>query len=303
LPGDHFIIRKYSPVITIGGGKIIRNLPPKHRGSRPEAVVTLAEMESIEPSSYLNVLIHESGLSGQALKELIRGTGYSEDAIKETLSGLQTKKKIHLIRGTTLKALSAGVVDQAGRDMTSLLERCHQKNPLKKGMGREEFRTKVCEKADPDIFKFLLDHFSAAGMIQASGDRVAQAAFQITLSGEEEKAKDKIDALYRQAGLAPPEPGEIFAAAAVDKTTAEKMFHLLLQEKRVIRLAEGLVFHARVLEDLVKKLRSLKEEERRFGVPEFKQLTAVSRKYAIPLLEYLDRERVTRRVGNERIVI
>jgi selenocysteine-specific elongation factor len=303
LPGDHFIIRKYSPVITIGGGKIIRNIPPKHRRISPELIETLSKMESIEPGPYLAVLIRESGVAGQALNELTRATGLSKETLRQTLDALAQEKEIHLVKGTALKALSTAVVDETGKNMTDLLEKFHGKSPLKKGMGREEFRTKVCENADPDIFKYLLDHFSAVGMIRVSGELVALSSFQITLSRDEQGIKDRIESLYRQAGLAPPESGDIFAKSGADTPTAEKMLQLLLQEKRLIRIGTGLVFHHQVLENLVNRLRSLKEDERRFGVPEFKKLTSVTRKYAIPLLEYLDRERVTRRIGNERIVI
>ena len=303
LPGDHFIIRKYSPVITIGGGTVVRNIPPKHRRVSPELTGILTTMAALEPASYLTALLEEAGINGLTIAEVVRTTGFSRALISETSKTLKESKEIHILPGTTGKLVGAAAMEEARQKLGTLMEAFHKKNPLKKGLGREEVRARICEHADQDVFKYLLDYFSATGLIRVKGDMVSHAAFEITLSDKEQQAKDTIEKLFRQAALAPPTPEEIFKKCGTDPETAKKMFYLLIQEKQIVKLGSGLVFHADVLDALITRLRSLKEEERRFGIAEFKTLTSVSRKFAIPLLEYLDREKVTRRIENERIVL
>ncbi len=118
------------------------------------------------------------------------------------------------------------------------------------------------------------------------------------------QAKEQIEAAFAAAGLAVPTVKEVLAKLAVESKRAEKLLQLLLREKILVRVSPELVFHRQALAQLKEQLAGYKKTKGdRITVPIFKELTGITRKYAIPLLEYLDRERVTRRAGDERVIL
>jgi selenocysteine-specific elongation factor len=133
------------------------------------------------------------------------------------------------------------------------------------------------------------------------GELVRLANHTLTLQAEEEKAVEAIETAFERAGLAVPSTKDVLLSSGVEPARARSLLQILLREKRLLRVGEELVFHRKAIESLRQVLAVRKGQ--RFTVPMFKQWTGVSRKYAIPLLEYLDRERVTRREGDERVVL
>jgi selenocysteine-specific elongation factor len=174
----------------------------------------------------------------------------------------------------------------------------HQQNPLVPGMPKEELRSRELAEAPA----FLLDALIAGSTgIVAEGENLRLAAHRLVLKQDEERALEAIERLFRQAGLSVPSVNEVLAKAGVEPTRARSLLQMLLRQGRLAKLGDDLVFHADALQELRRKLAPLKG--RQLSVSEFKDLAGLSRKYAIPLLEYLDRERVTRREGDQRVVL
>jgi selenocysteine-specific elongation factor len=151
------------------------------------------------------------------------------------------------------------------------------------------------------VFEHVLARLGAGGQIVAR-ERLALAGHQLSLTPEESAALDALDGVYRGAGLAPPDLSGAAGAARVAADVADRVTKLLVRHKKLVKL-DALLFHADALGQLKAEVRALKESGGRVDVAAFKQRYGISRKYAIPLLEYLDRERVTRRVGDARVVI
>jgi selenocysteine-specific elongation factor len=140
--------------------------------------------------------------------------------------------------------------------------------------------------------------------LQLQAELVKKPGAEITLTPEELRAKQQIEQTFAKAGLAVPSVKEVIAQMTVDKTRAEKLLQILLREKTLIRVSPELIFHAAALDRLPALLQEYKKaKNERIGVPAFKELTGITRKYAIPLLEYLDRQRLTRRAGDERVIL
>jgi selenocysteine-specific elongation factor len=139
--------------------------------------------------------------------------------------------------------------------------------------------------------------------LEVSAEQVRLAGRGVELKDDEAKAKEQIEKAFAAAGLKVPLMKEVLASLPVDKTRAQKLVTLLLRDRVLVKLADELVFHHSALQQLRQILAGQKATSPRIDVGKFKDLTGVSRKYAIPLLEYLDRERVTRRVGDERIIL
>lgn len=286
LPGDRFIIRRFSPVVTIGGGTVVDIRPPKK--------ASLPRMETLEagtPAQRLDLLIRESG-QGMPMTAIVRRTGMREEAIREAAGGLKR-----------IEAPDPWYTDPRwfeGRleEAQHLLREFHRAAPLQPGMGREDLRTKLFPGAPAILMEAVL---AAAPGIVAEGETVRLASHRVALKADEEDALRKIENSFEEAGLAVPSTQEVLVRSGVEPTRARTLLQMLLRQQRLVRVGDELVFHRTALD----RLKALLAERKgaRFQVAEFKDWTGVSRKYAIPLLEFLDRQRLTRREGEYRLVL
>ena len=153
------------------------------------------------------------------------------------------------------------------------------------------------------MFAAVLNSLSQQRKVEIAGDLVRLPGRGVLMKDEEAESKQIIEQAFLSAGLKVPSLPEVLAGLKVDKVRAQKIVTLLLRDRVLIKVSEELVFHQRALEELRQKLAALKANTPKIDVAGFKDLTGVSRKYAIPLLEYLDRERVTKRVGNDRVIL
>ncbi|HEX8766062.1 MAG TPA: SelB C-terminal domain-containing protein, partial [Candidatus Acidoferrum sp.] len=176
--------------------------------------------------------------------------------------------------------------------------------PLLPGMLREDLRASLGKRVHGEAFRAALEELLAQKKLEAPGELVKQAGSEITLQPEEAQAKDAIAAGFASAGLAVPSVKEVLAKLAIEAKRAERLLQILLREKSLVRVSPELIFHREALAELKARMAAYKKSKgERISVPTFKELTGITRKYAIPLLEYLDRERVTRRAGDDRVIL
>jgi selenocysteine-specific elongation factor len=178
------------------------------------------------------------------------------------------------------------------------LKQFHRRNPLLAGVSKEELRSKLLAGAPAWLLDALLGR---AKTIVSDGETVRLVSHKIAFREDEEAAAKKMEAAFRDAGLTVPSLNEVLAKSGIEAGRARTLLQLLLKDKRLVRISDELVFHSSAVQSLRGML--LQKKGQRFAVPEFKDWTGVSRKYAIPLLEFLDRERVTKRDGDSRIVL
>jgi selenocysteine-specific elongation factor len=175
------------------------------------------------------------------------------------------------------------------------------------GLAREDLRGRVRDrrKQAPSaaLFNAVLRQLEKAGKVEINGETVRQAGRTVELDPQERAARDQIAQAFESAGLAVPAAGAVLAGLKIDRARAAKILQLLLKEKVLVKVAEDLIFHSAALAGLRQLIARQKAKSNRINVGVFKELTGLTRKYAIPLLEYLDRERVTRRQGDERIIL
>jgi selenocysteine-specific elongation factor len=183
------------------------------------------------------------------------------------------------------------------------VETFHGANPLLPGIPKQELRARA-GRARAEIFEAALGDLVAARAVVTAGDLVSQAGREITLSTEETRAKELIEREFESAGLTVPGLGGVLAKLPVDAARAQKILQILLREKVLVKISSDLVFHRSTLQRLREMLAKYRKERgARLPITAFKELTGITRKYAIPLLEHLDREQVTRRAGDERVIL
>ena len=177
----------------------------------------------------------------------------------------------------------------------------HRRNPLVSGVGKEALRERA--GLSPEVFSRALDGLVSDRKLEVAGEQVRLPGHGVVLKDEEAESKKIIESAFASAGLKVPALKEVLAGLKVDKVRAQKIVTLLLRDKVLLKISEDLVFHRSALENLRARIVAEKTKSSNIDVARFKDLTGVSRKYAIPLLEYLDRERVTKRVGDARVIL
>jgi len=303
LPGDRCILRRYSPPLTIAGATILDTHPPKLRGARPRDRDRFQALADPDPAKRLAVLVEDAGESGIDLAGLRGLTGLDEETSVRRLEESVTAGRIVPLAAMPRRYLAADADRRLRAAVLSALEDFHRREPLQEGLPKEEIRTRVFAHSHPDVFRALLGELVATGRIRVDKDRVALATHRIALSTRDAGLMDQIEARFAVAGTNPPELEDIAAALKVEPAQASRLFHLLLGRGRLVRIHDGKVFHAQTIEDLKRRLWTRRAQNPSIDVAEFKDLSGTSRKNAIPLLEYFDQARITRREGNRRVIL
>ena len=302
LPGDRFILRRFSPVVTVGGGVVLQT--ERRKKIRDASVTQMLEIFARGNREEILRAIIESGPKGSSLREVIARTAWAEDEALTVVEALVQKKSVRILNSTPIFLASAARVERCASRLRDAVAEFHKQKPLADGISKQDLRARAGGDAGPEIFQAALTQIAAAGELVVTGDTVKRAGRTVQLSAEESRMRAGIEAAYAQSGLVSPSPAEVFLKLGFDGIRAQNILQLLLREGILVKVAEGIIFHASALTDLRGKLAQRKRENKsRLSVPAFKELAGVSRKYAIPLLEYLDRAGVTRRDGDERIVI
>ncbi|MGB2622173.1 MAG: selenocysteine-specific translation elongation factor [Candidatus Acidiferrum sp.] len=303
LPGDRFIVRQFSPVITIGGGVVLDPLArrPTLRDSKRAAFLGILETGKREEAL---AAMTERALLGMSLGEMVARTGWPELEIREIAQALATRGSVKIISTEPLILLARKAFDEVRKKIAERVERFHKENPLLPGIAREDLRANLGRRVRAETFRAALEELAAEKKLDVKGELVKRAGAAIALQPEEARAKDQIEQAFSEAGLAVPAVKDVLAKLLIESKRSEKLLQILLREKTLVRISADLIFHREALAQLREKLaRYKKAKGERISVPLFKELTGVTRKYAIPLLEYLDRERVTRRAGDERVIL
>jgi selenocysteine-specific elongation factor len=303
LPGDRFIVRQFSPVVTIGGGAV---LDPLARRPMLRDTGRAAFLEALERGKHEEILaaMTERALLGLGHDEIVARTGWTEKEIQGALEKLQGTGRVRTVSSEPLVLVSGKLFEEVRKKISERVERFQKENPLLPGILREDLRASLGKRVRNETFRAALEELVAHKKLDAPGELVKKAGSEIALLPEEAKAKEQIEAAFASASLAVPSVKEVLAKLTVEAKRAEKLLQILLREKNLVRVSPELVFHRQALAQLKEQLAAYKKAKGdRISVPAFKELTGITRKYAIPLLEYLDRERLTRRVGEERVIL
>ena len=299
--GDRFVLRAYSPPVTIAGGEVLDPLPPRGRFRSPAGLARLRRLDAADGADSLLVMVEECAGRGAVRASLARRLGVASAALDRTVAELEAAGHVAAVG----ERLLASTALQALRDeLLELVDRYHAAQPLEPGLPREEARERLKRRAAPAIFDHVVAELAAQRRLVA-GKHLAAAGHRIVLSEDELRVQQRLAELHRNAGLAPPDAEQAAAAVDAPAPLAVRMLELLVRDGTLVKI-EALLFHQAALDGLVAEVARLKAaatEPLRIDVGMFKQRFGVSRKYALPLLGYLDRRRITRRVGSARVVL
>jgi selenocysteine-specific elongation factor len=291
--GDRFIIRRPSPGVTIGGGIVVDAHPRRHRRFRPEVIRALEVLASGTPQELvLQVLDRQP----RELREMIQQAGLPEAEVRATVEELVRREEITplgtesgltpttlLIRSDALRTLGAGLAE--------LLSAYHERHPLRRGMPREEARSRL--GLAPRAFDEVVAALARQGEIVEEADTVRLPHHQIRFTPEQQARIDRYLAALRAQPYSPPSPGEF--------ELEPELVAALVETGTIVRVDEGIVFARETFEEIQRTVLELIDRQGSLTLAQFRDHFGTSRKYAQAVLEYLDQRRVTRRVGDTRV--
>jgi selenocysteine-specific elongation factor len=294
--GDRLVLRSYSPASTIAGAQVLDPLPPRRK--RADAPV-LAALRGADARAAAVAFAGEAGALGLPLPELAARLTLPLEA---AAAAANTPALVSLGE-LPAYVLGREAIERLRKETLAAVKAYHRTQPLKPGMPREELRERVFAGAAPPVFGHVLAALAASGDLKQLPDAVALASHEVRLSAGEAEARQRLVQAAEAAGLAGIEAAALAEAERGDAALFDRVARVLVTEKVLGRVGETMLVARGQLEQLKQAVRERWAAGSKIEVSAFKEMTGLSRKYVIPLLEFLDRERVTRRVGNDRVVL
>jgi selenocysteine-specific elongation factor len=302
-PGDKYVVRSYSPIYTIGGGMVLNGSPRKRKRFREENKEIFSTFRDNNPENIALIHIRESGYNGLTLEKLAIKMGVFGNRLKKIVQQPLSSRKIILIEQEKQRMVSSAVYEKLEKKLRSVLASYHQKNPLKTGVAKEEFRALLSKRLDQRLFQFLLNDLQKKGEIAQDQALVRLYDHRVSLKEDEETLRRELETFYKKADLTPPTIKEVNAQfSRYPQDLVKEVLAIMVRDAALSKVSEGLYFFKPSLENLKKKLVALLVKEGEIDTPAFKDMTGLSRKFSIPLLEYFDKTKITIRVGDKRIL-
>ena len=295
--GERFIVRTLSPLETIGGGRILDNAPVKHRRSDQDVVTRLLSLASESIADVIHELVHSAGTRGISITELVAATDISRDELDQLLD------RAWVVFVQPQRVMSRSAFDSLCDEALNEVGRFHDENPSRTGQPVSELRSRLGGDVDEVVLRFLIEYLEGQDFVRTYKNIVRLREFNPlrSLNTREQALAGDIIESFKSGGLKPPELEEVLQGDPERK----RLYHLLTETGEIVPIHNRdnnrtLVFHRLAIERMVRKLEQAYPDSRTFTVAEARKLVDTSRKFAIPLLEYLDSMRVTIRLGDKR---
>ena len=297
---DPFVIRSYSPISTIGGGKVLNPIPLKHKRLKPDAFEGLKTLGHQAPEDIISFHLETSGYQGVSFAHLKMMTNLPDKQLENVLQGLLSQKILIQIDKENRIYIHHICLEKLKNETQRQLADYHKTNPLKPGMPKEELKSKFPPLLTSKLFNLTLNQMIKENEIAQEENIIRLASHAVSLGGKQADVKDKILKTYLKAGLEPPYFKELAKSLDSDAKRSREVLMHLVNEGVIVKVKEDLFFHCEAINTLKNKLVEFLEAQAEITTPQFKEMTGVSRKYVIPLAEYFDSTNVTLRVADVR---
>ncbi|MBW2560735.1 MAG: selenocysteine-specific translation elongation factor [Deltaproteobacteria bacterium] len=300
MSGDRFVIRSYSPVTTVGGGEITDPLAKKRRKhSTPGEVEKLDQGTGEEKTE---IILERAGLEGIPGLSLSIRTGLPPGEQEKILEKMLSEKKALLIDRDERRVVSSRAYGDFQDRVLSEIAAYHEKYPLKEGVSREELRTTLGGFIDPKLFNKAMKDLEDDKKIVVAKENVRIEGHAVNLKEDEAQLREEITGIYQNAGLTPPLTKELMEKFSGNRKAATDILNVMLSENVLVKLNEDMSFHREALDRLKEDYRALLIKDGKATPATFKELTGLSRKFIIPLMEYFDKTKLTIRVEDHRML-
>ncbi len=302
-PGDRYVVRSYSPVFTIGGGTILNPRVSRKRRRFRDENPRIFQAYRAEADELAIFHLDESGVNGLTYNDLEILTGVFGKRLSKVLRQPLSQRRILLVDSERQWYVGARIMAVLENNAIEIIKQFHHDNPLKEGMGKEELRSRLQQGLEPRLFQLLLNNLARAGTIEQEHSLVRLSGHEVAMAADVSGIQREIEEMFRAAKLNPPTIKEVMAHfKGQPEKLLREIIDTLIRDDRLKRISGNLYFHRQCLTDLEERLRAVLERDNEIDAQGFKALTGLSRKFSIPLLEYFDRQKLTIRVGDKRVL-
>lgn len=304
MKGDRFVIRTYSPMLTIGGGTILEPNPPKRKRFKEEVIDELKIKEQGNPAEIVERYLIQNSDKFPEKKTVLKATGnVTPELYDKIASELLEKQLIFEFRlGEETYMLHVKYLRDVETKLTELLKSFHKRNPLKSGISKEELRTKVFENIKPRLADMVFGYFEANGIIRLENQYASLSDFKVQFNRQQEHIRDVILQEYKKNRFNPPRLLELVEANRFDRNQCQEVFNALIEMGELMKIDEDIAFLKDAYDEAVVLLRKYIKEHGSIQLGQFRDLLGTSRKYAMAFLDYFDQNKITKRVGDNRVL-
>ena len=302
LPQDRFVIRGSSAIQTLGGGVIIDSHPAKHKRLARDVLAGLMILREGEEEEIVSQQLASSGGRGMTLRELGERVNIPPSRLSKLLKGLMSRAKIVTIDGDEGRFIHHVGYEQLKKKTLSYILEFHEKHPLRLGPSKEEVKSKLPKTVEAKLFHRMLKELMDSNEVLIEKDKLRLPTHRVSLRDDQKRLKNMVEGFFEKGGLQSPSPKELASKLSTDESEVRNVIRLLMEEGAIIKAKEDIYFHKEAVEKLKGELIQFLRAHHEITTAQFKEITKVSRKYAIPLIEYFDNSKITIRVGEKRLL-
>jgi selenocysteine-specific elongation factor len=296
--GDRYILRFYSPMETLGGGMVLNPHARRHKpSSMQESLKNLGIIETGSLEDQLALFVAGAGLAGMEENAIIGSFATDKQDITKALASLAQKKTVFRIDNLSVHASQLLALE---KKIVDLITKYHKSNPLKPGLEKEELKGMLRMRVAPKVLNLVTDGLVKKQQLSAESAKLKLPSFKPAI--DQVALKDKIVAAIKQGGSQPPTREELPALLNITDKDARDLLKLLAQENSIVRINDSLYLFQNTIESIRLDLRKHLEEKKEIAMGEFRDLAKTSRKFAVPIMEYFDSQKLTQRVGDKRVL-
>ncbi len=307
-PDDHFVIRSYSPVATIGGGRVLGNISPRKRKRLTDAdraynVETFNTLIEGDLTERCLLFLKESGAKGLTFDDLAIRLGLFGKHLKKALTEPLSTKKMVVVDSATQRYVDVQIAEKTKKELLEALATYHKTHPLQTGLVREELRLLIGREIDQKVFAYCLNELLRKEEIVQEESMIRLSGHEVALKADEEELQRELLDWYMSKGYSTPTVRDTMDKfSEYSEKMVKQVIDLLLREGRLVKISETLYYEKAIIDGLVDQVIDVLKRDGEIDAPGFKNLTGLTRKFSIPVLEYIDRIKLTIRVGDKRIL-
>ncbi|OGW39621.1 MAG: selenocysteine-specific translation elongation factor [Nitrospirae bacterium GWD2_57_9] len=298
--GDRFILRFYSPMETLGGGMVLNPHPRRHKhATMQESQKNLGILEKGDLEARIGLLVALKGLAGMEENGIIASIAADKQDVASALTSLAQKK--HLLRVDNLYVHTSHLAGLEKKTL-DMVKQYHQDNPLKPGLDKEELKSALRMRLSPKVLNLTIDGLVKRKQLEAEGSKLRVPGFKAARGSVNDEVKNRIVEAIKTGGSQPPVREELPGLFGITEKDAKDLMKLLADEGRTVRINDSLHLDREILEKVREDLKKHLTEKKEITMAEFRDLAKTSRKYAVPIMEYFDSQKLTQRIGDKRVL-
>ena len=300
--GDRFVIRSYSPVSTIGGGEILDPIAEKYKRHFEQRLTELQTLKSADSLEKTRIIIERVGLRGISARQLSVRTGIPLNKQNKIMEGMFSRKEALLLDRDDFRVVSFSIYKTLQSKILQEIKAYHKRFPLREGHPKEELRTRAGKFIDSKLFNKAIRDLEHEGHIVVEQENIRRVDHSVNLKGKLEDLRENIAGIYLESKLTPPSTKEIMERFSDRKTETVNVLNVMFNDGILIKINEDMYYHKQFIDTLRKDYKEFLLKNKESTPAIFRDMTGLSRKYIIPLMEYFDKTKLTIRVGDHRVL-